>query len=630
MRIIVVCVCFSFFSVLMSGQENRTISGFGNNIENKNWGAANSPILRVSEVNYADGMMLENDAELPSPRVISNELFTQTEQVPDKYNLSDYVWVFGQFLDHDITLVESSNDFVFLDIPENDEYFSSNGNIITSRNEFVEGTGTDPSNPREYLNHISSFIDGSAIYGSDTERASWLRTNFGDGKLKLSKDDLLPWNTIDGEFNQSKDASAPFMADDTRQLDKYFVAGDVRANENPLLLGIHTIFAREHNRLCDELRIQHPNWNGDRIYERARKLVGAYLQSITYNEYLPAMGVKIPEYSGYFDTINPSIFNVFSAAAFRIGHTLINSDLIRMNNTGGEINQGNIELKDAFFNPQAVVIAGGIEPYFKGMATQVMQNMDCKIIDDLRNFLFGAPGTSGGLDLASINIYRGRDRGLSGYNQLRFDFGLPMVNNVSDFAHEADAVKIEALYNDVNDVDAWVGMLAEKHLSQAIFGELVMEIIEKQFQILRDGDRFYYENDPAFTSNERKAIAETTLHSIIMRNTDISLMQKNVFLAMQHDDIPNGPSLESSSLSAAIFPNPVVDRTIIKVYSEDDMTASFKLFNNSGVIIECFQHELVEGNNFIPMEFNETLTSGLYNLLIEGNFTYSIVKMIKQ
>ena len=99
----------------------------------------------------------------------------------------------------------------------------------------MTGTGTDPSNPRQHGNGITGWIDASNVYGSDIDRATWIRT-FSDGKMKISNYNLLPWNTVTGNINDEIDFNAPFMADDTRSLTKYFVAGDIRANENPLLL----------------------------------------------------------------------------------------------------------------------------------------------------------------------------------------------------------------------------------------------------------------------------------------------------------------------------------------------------------------------------------------------------------
>ena len=617
-------------SLNLNAQENRSLSGYGNNLINKDWGAAHEQVPRVTTTNYKDGISEINDENLPDPRVISNKLFDQEDLISDGFNLSDYVWVFGQFIDHDITLVESDPaETILLRVPQDDAFFTPNDFIITSRNKALEGSGTSRDNPRQFVNEISSYIDGSAVYGVDESRASWLRT-FEDGKLKTSNGDLLPWNTLDGEFDSQLDFTAPFMADDTRMLTKYFVAGDLRANENPLLIAMHTIFVREHNRLCDEIKFERPHWSDEQIYQRARKLVGAFIQNVVYKEWLPSMGVNLPEYRSYSEEMNASIYNVFSAAAFRIGHTLINSNLIRMNNEGEEIIEGSITLQDAFFNPFAVLHAGGIDPYFKGMGTQVMQKMDCKVIDDLRNFLFGAPG-AGGLDLASINIFRGRDRGLSDYNTLRGDFGLPFVDDFSEFsASPEDAAALEDLYGDINNIDPWVGMLAERNLPNSIFGDLVMRIMEDQFQVLRDGDRFYFENDPAFTLRERNEIKSTSLHDIIMRNTEISLMQKNLFYAMPHSDIPDGPEIIAEPLSAVLFPNPAFDRTTLKIFSDIEKTVTVKFFDSNGKLMKLKEYDLLEGNNFVELNIQQYWPRGLYNVLIEYEDQYSICKLIKE
>ena len=146
-----------------------------------------------------------------------------------------------------------------------------------------------------------------------------------------------------------------------------------------------------------------PSWTDQQLFQTARRQVSAMIQAVVYEEWLPSLGVDLPVYQGYDANINPSISNVFSAAAFRYGHTTINSTIVRMSNDGTIMEEGNTLLKEIFFNPMTLMEAGGMEALMKGMSTQVQQELDCKIIDDLRNFLFGPPG-AGGLDLAAINI----------------------------------------------------------------------------------------------------------------------------------------------------------------------------------------------------------------------------------
>ncbi len=631
MQRVLICVFLFSLSILTYGQEFRSFDGSLNHPEGL--GAKGSILKACPTSGFDDGFSEPGGIDRANPRVISNSLFDQEFSLQDEGNRSDFLWVFGQFLDHDISLVHDDNaDVMMIMVPGDDEIFAPGSAIPMFRSEPITGTGTDISNPRRYANNVTAFIDGSAIYGSDEATADWLRANDGTGKLKTSNGNLLPWNTVDGNFNGDIDLSAPPMDSNGGMMNKFFVAGDLRANENPLLITMHTVFVREHNRLCEELLEENPEWfgNDDLIFFTARKHLTAYLQSIVYYEWLPSQGVYLPEYTGYQEDMDPSILNVFSAAAFRMGHTLINSNIIRMSNVGTEISQGHMTLRDAFFNPIAINLAGGIEPYVKGMATQVQQKMDCKIIDDVRNFLFGAPG-EGGLDLAAININRGRERGLSDYNTIREDFGKPRVSSFTALTGDPEvAERMEELYDDIDDVDPWVGMLAEKHLpNQALFGDLMMTIMEEQFQFLREGDRFYFENDD-FTHDEIHEIKNTRLYDVIMRNAEIDIMQGNVFQAMSHSDIPNGPDLTDLQLEAVAYPNPTLGQVHIKLYAESDNKLHLDLFDPLGRLIRSEYWDVVQGDNFMTMNLDESLPRGMYNLMIESSNSFNILKIIKE
>jgi hypothetical protein len=145
----------------------------------------------------------------------------------------------------------------------------------------------------------------------------------------------------------------------------------------------------------------------------------------------------------------------------------------------------------------------------------------------VRNFLFGPPG-AGGLDLASLNIARGRDHGLADYNSMRAAYGLPRVSDFSEITSDADTqAKLESLYGSVDNIDAWVGGLAEDHVPGGSVGPLLRSIIGDQFTRLRDGDRFWYQN--TFRGDELKRIDHTTLAQVIERNTDLTGLQRDVF-----------------------------------------------------------------------------------------------------
>jgi len=501
-------------------------------------------LQRFSGTAYGDGISAPAGESRPNPRAISNAIFAQGNFMPAPQGLSDYMWVWGQFLDHDFGLTPDIGETIHIPIPQGDAHFDPFGTgqvtIQVHRNLFDLSSGSSIANPRQHINIISSYIDASFVYGDRNARAAWLRT-FTGGKLKVSEGNLLPYNTLNGEFWGEIDTNAPAMGNPVGLSDRFFVAGDERANENPLLAGLHTLFVREHNRMCDELAKQHPNWNDERLYQQARKYVGGFVQAITYREWLPQLGVAVPTYTGYKPNVNATLANEFTAAAFRLGHTLLNGNLLRLQNNGEPLEEGPLSLRDAFFNPFAIITTpGGLDPFFKGMAVQTMQQFDAKVIDDVRNFLFGPPG-AGGLDLVAINIMRARERGLPDFNTIRAAYGLtpygsfPQINSSSQVFST-----LHELYGDINNIDPWVGFVAEQPSSPlSVVGPTLQRILQVQFTALRDGDRFYYENDPVLTAEEKDIIRNTKLRDVIVRNSNLPMLQDNVFKAMPHSDICN-------------------------------------------------------------------------------------------
>ncbi len=625
-------ICFLLFSLDASAQENRSFDGSSNNLQNPEWGAVGTNQLQVISNGFLDGVSEPGGTDRPNPRTISNAVFHQEGLLPDALGLSDYAWAWGQFIDHDVTLVvDDGTETMDIPVPAGDPFFDPGGTgavvIGMHRSAYDPASGTDPSNPRAFPNGISSFIDASAVYGSDETKANWLRS-FNGGKLRMSAGNLLPYNTTTGELNDPVDPNAPGMAMPLPFVTKWFVAGDVRANENPLLTSFHTIFAREHNRLCDELASDNPGWTDEQLYQHARKIVGGLMQSIIYEEWLPTMGVHIPLYEAYDSNVEVGIMNVFSASAYRYGHTVINSNIIRMDNSGNIIPEGNILLRDAFFNPEVIIESGGIDPLLKGMSTQTEQDFDCKMIDDLRNFLFGPPG-AGGLDLASLNINRGRDRGLPDYNTVRSDFGMPAVESFSDLTANPWLNQIlESVYTDIDNVDSWVGFLAEDHMSDALFGESVMTIMEQQFIILRDGDRFYYENDDALSTAEIEEIKSTRFADVLLRNSTTTGLQENVFLAELYTSVVN---VESSNLEMKVFPNPVSGNFFVNINVGQSTVGVLQVVDLLGNIIEERKANLADGENTVEVALSQDLPQGIYNVIltIDEGVTYQKIMNTK-
>jgi peroxidase len=600
----------------IQAQEIRTYDGYGNNYQHPEWGAVGTPQLLLTSNGFADQVSEPGGYDRPNPRHISNSIFNQDGVLPDVLELSDYAFIWGQFIDHDITLVhETEEEVIDVAIPEGDPYFDplGTGNKImhVKRSVYTEDSGTDPGNPRAFPNDISAFIDGSAVYGSDEARANWLRT-FENGKLKTSAGNLLPYNTTTNEAGSPVDPDAPMMAMMNPYLSRWFVAGDLRANENVNLTVFHTLWVREHNRVCDELIEENPDWNDEQLYQHARRIIGAKIQAIVYEEWLPSLGVHLPEYTGYDALVNPGIMNIFSVAAYRYGHTVVNSTIVRMNNEGNIIPAGNILLRNAFFNPVILVESGGLDPFLIGMATQVEQDFDCKMVHDLRNFLFGSPGL-GGLDLAVLNITRGRERGLTDYNTIRTNFGLPALEGFDELSSNPWQNQVfEGVYGDINKIDPWVGMLAEDHMESALFGPTVMAIMARQFKALRDGDRFYYENDPAFTEAEIQELKQTRFKDIIMANTGVAAMQDNVFLMTPHGVTDLYNTAEEPEVEIAAYPNPVTEKLFINFHSDLATEVVLQVTDLKGVVVEEKVVDVNTGMNTVEFDLDKQLPNGVY------------------
>ena len=486
--------------------EVRSIDGTGNNLDHPDWGSAGEALLRLSPAEYEDGLSTLAGQDRPGPRAISNALAAQDpdETIVDSRQLSGFAYLWGQFLDHDLDLTPTGGDTLQIAIPAGDPQFDPDGTgtkvINTRRSLFDPTTGT--TTPREHINSITAWIDGSMVYGSNAATATSLRELSG-GRLKTSEGNLLP-----------KNAQGSFLA------------GDTRANENIELTSLHVLFLREHNYWAAKFAQQDPSLTDEQLYQKARERVIGEIQSITYNEYLPALlGSKLPRYTGYDSSVNPGISTEFSTAGFRLGHSMLANNVGYVANSGGEAADA-ITLAQAFGNP-SLVNNDSVSHLLKFLASDPSSEIDNKIVDGVRNLLVFAQGSTNRLDLASLNILRGRDHGLADYNTVREAYGLPRVTRFSQITADVDVRnQLRDLYGSVDNIDLWVGMLAERHTHGSV-GETVHAIVVDQFERLRDGDRFWYQN--VFRGATLRQIEGTTLATIISRNTNITNLQENVF-----------------------------------------------------------------------------------------------------
>jgi hypothetical protein len=570
---------------------DRTLDGSGNNALHPDWGQAGTQYVRVAPANYADGIK----AMVPGPptRYVSNRVFNDRGQnLFSEHAISQWGWTWGQFMDHDFGLRDERPaehaPIAFNDYDPLEDFQNDFGAIDFFRTPAAPGTGV--TTPRQHINTISSYIDGSGVFGVTNDRLEWLREGPVDGNMANNGPRLmLPGNYLPRADARGNASTAPpmdlmggLMATPSRAV----VAGDVRANENIALTATHTLFAREHNRIVAAL----PSLlSAEDKFQIARRVVGAEEQYVTYHEFLPALGVNLADYHGYDPTANSALGNEFAVVGYR-AHSMVHGEfevivkagiysaqqLDAFRAQGITVEQVDdqvtlvIPLTVAFGNPDLLVQVGESQA-LQSLSGERQYKNDEQIDNALRSVLFqvpkpGIPDPSvcgspvinpdcftGVVDLGAIDVERARDHGMPSYNNLRRAYGLapttsftaitgestasfpsdPLIDssnpiddpNILDFVKLFDAegnpiplgseeaqedavvgirrttlaARLKAIYGSVDKVDAFVGMVSEKHVAGTEFGELQLAIWKKQFEALRDGDRFFYLNDPVLT-----------------------------------------------------------------------------------------------------------------------------------
>jgi hypothetical protein len=612
--VVVSALCLAVFAGAAAGAPplDRTLDGSGNNVLHPDWGQAGTQYVRVAPANYADGV-----ARMPAgppTRYVSNRIFNDIGQnLFSEGSVSQWGWVWGQFMDHDFGLRDETpaeHAPIAFDAGDPLEEFRNDFGVIDFfRTPAAPGTGT--ATPRQQINTISSYIDASGVYGVADARLDWLRegTVDGDSTNNLARL-LLPEKYLPRRDARGNAATAPpmdLMGPLVATPAKAIVAGDVRANENIALTASHTLFAREHNRIVAQLPVLLPE---EEKFQIARRVVGAELQFITYNEFLPALGVDLAPYAGYNPNANAGLSNEFAAVGYR-AHSMIHGEFeptvpagtytaaqldsfrargITVEEADGQVTLV-IPLTVAFGNPQLLKDVG-LGPLLQGLGNERQYKNDEQIDNALRSVLFQVPKPgipdpsvcgspvinpdcfSGVVDLGAIDIERGRDHGMPYYNDLRRAYGLapktsftaitgestqsfpsdPAIDpydpindpNILDFVKLFDgngnaipldsdeagedavtgvrrtttAARLKAIYGSVDKIDAFVGMVAERHIAGTEFGELQLAVWKKQFEAVRDGDRFFYLNDPQLTTIK-------TLYGVDYRHTLAELIKLN-------------------------------------------------------------------------------------------------------
>ncbi|XP_043188890.1 peroxidasin homolog pxn-1-like [Amphibalanus amphitrite] len=387
--------------------------------------------------------------------------------------------------------------------------------------------------PREQMNLATSFLDGSGLYGTTKQSAHRLRS-LSRGQLKLNSDGTLPRG--DDTPCRSKESGCP-------------LAADPRANSHSAISAIYALLAREHNRIAAQLSETNPHWGDERTYQETRRLIIAQLQHITFKEFVPAvLGQEVTKFfdlellsAGFHQHYSmdeyPGVSNAAASTALKFYLALL-PGYLQYINVNGEA-EGEAPLSASFFAPFDLYKEGRLEQVLLGLTGSQASQGD-SITEQLTDAL--------GLDLAADTIQQARDHGVAAYTQWRQLCGLPPVTQFRDLNTTMAPSKIDMLrtmYRSPADIDLFVGGVLESPVEGAVVGPTFACLLGQQFQLVRQTDRFWFENEvppSAFTKEQLYQIRKSSMARLFCNNIDgVRELPPNVFL--KQDPFLNAPVL---------------------------------------------------------------------------------------
>lgn len=609
--------------VFMSGtvvaqQDHRSINGRGTHPANPEWGATMTLMERICPPVYEDNLTrkpVQSSRKLP--REISNLLCTQNvPHIPNELGLSDFVWAWGQFISHDISFANNNPTINMpTGVPPCDP--SLDPNCLGRKFIQMMPTAGDTLNGLyQHHNFVTAYIDAGLLYSDSPMVRAWIRLG-KDGMLKSSEDGYLPYNTLDGTSKTERDNRAPLMEVGAYP-NIHFVSGDRRVNVQSTLLALHTLLFREHNRLCKAFKEEQPQLTDDELFYKAKLHVEALLQSITYYEFLPVVGIQLPQYEGFKPEVNPTVFNEFSAAAFR-WHSLISESIPRLDEYGDSSSFKTYSLFDAFSDLQLIVKEGGIESLFRGIAAHPAQKMDLMVTDVMRNQLFARKEVGGG-DIATVNVNRGRDRGLPGINALRLCLGMKPFESFLELTKDEEiAQRLETAYSHIDSTELWIGMLSEAHEPGHLLGSTMEEIMKRQFIKLRDGDPLFFENSSLFSADEKAAIRKTRLSDVIKRNTNIKHIQSNIFrLEPALYQLLTKGSTEVLASTQGFVGQDQIGVLVKNISEEKELKVEVILKGGNGRVVSSLRRTVTSDKDKILIPLDSSFSNGTLTVTING------------
>uniref|UniRef100_A0A8C7LWS1 NAD(P)H oxidase (H2O2-forming) n=1 Tax=Oncorhynchus mykiss TaxID=8022 RepID=A0A8C7LWS1_ONCMY len=529
--------------------EVQRYDGWYNNLAYHSRGAVGSPLVRLLPARYSDGVLQPlQEPQLPNPRRVSDVTARGPSGLPSAHNQTVLSVFFGY---HVVFEIQDSRppgcppEFMHIPVPEGDPVFDPNrtGRVLLpfQRGPWEKHSSQSPNNPRTQVNLVTAWLDGSSIYGPSSSWSDALRS-FSGGLLASGEQWDMPKRR--GGSNLMWSAADPSTGQHGPE--GLYELGNGWGNENVFTMAEGIVWFRYHNYIASRLREKHPSWSDEDLFQSARKTVVATFQNIAFYEWLPGfLGEK---------TMSPYLGKPSFNAAF--GNRTCHFQ--KVVNVDGSASPA-LRLCNSFWNRQNPNLKSGqdIDRLIMGMTSQIAEREDNVIVEDLRDYMYG-PLRFSRSDLVALTVQRGRDFGLPSYNQVREGLGLVPVERWGDVNPQLNTTNPQVLselitqylyHGDISKLELFPGGLLESVDGP---GQVFSTIILDQFNRIRNGDRFWFENtqNGLFTAEELQAIRNTTFHDVITAVTGAEAedIQRRVFFWKDGDPCPQPSQVTTSEL----------------------------------------------------------------------------------
>ncbi|XP_012943483.1 dual oxidase 2 [Aplysia californica] len=545
-----------FTSSCVHCQEYPTYGGFKNNKNEPTWGMAGGRFLRGSDAAYTDGAYQMAGKDRPNPMEISVAAHSSESLEASSYSRNALLAFFGQLILDEVGVASNPGcppEYENMEVPRSHPISNSTERPqVFVRSVYDQRTGYTSEGPRRQTNQVSSYMDGEVIYGTSRVWTNHLRS-FRDGKLLADVEDVRE------SFPVYNDVKLPFLNSPvpfehtTKPVSRLFRIGNAKGHENPFLLALQVIWLRWHNKVAEDVATSDSSLSDQQIFDITRSRVIAHFQNIALKEWLPAFVYakdnnqsNFPGYLGYNKRVEPDVTHEFLAAmTFR--HTFTPGAVWTLGYSVGQctrnVTQGrgpegqardvpSLRLCNNFWDPQNVVKVN-FENIVRGMIYTLGTKEDGTFESDFIESFHG-PYEYSRTDHVAEQIQRFRDHGLADYNSVRKAYKLATRTDWSTLGGSNGT--ISDLYGGsggLDNLDFVTGGLLDAPSTSGM-SDIFKLVIEEQFTRLRDGDRFWYQNEDngLFNASDVQDIESVTFRDILLSTTSLTdaELPPNVFL----------------------------------------------------------------------------------------------------